>query len=210
MATTVLAAKKTDTPNSTNTAKLVSVKVTKAVCTSAGKINVNFKQKVAYSTDVKAVITDAGGQSTDTKITKRTSASCAIAATGMTKGGKYTVTITGVKVKGTQDYTTVSAAFTAKTLKTAAKPAKITRSGKVITLKFTKPIACVNPSAIVIDESGNTYKAVVSNTTKTQIKVKVTGLKSKKKYTITVNGVKLTGESNYADISKTFSIGNIK
>ena len=76
-------------PESTQT-KAKSQEVGKVTCTSSGKVNVSFKQKVTYTDVLKAVITDANGGEMPCKILKKNKNLMSVSVSGLVKGQTYT------------------------------------------------------------------------------------------------------------------------
>lgn len=187
--------------------KPVSQKVSKVTCTASGKLNVSFKGKVKYSDTVKATITDAEGKEVDCKIKKKNKASMQIAVAGLVKGQKYTLTIDGVIAKNTNEPATITNTFTAKGMKTACKPAKVTvAKKKFVTIKMKSKAYYRDATVTVKDADGKKYEAKIVKKSKGNIKIQVKGLEKGKKYTITITGVKTKKEKNYSSVTKTFTV----
>ena len=77
------------------------------------EIEVDFRTRVQYR-KLKVTVTDAVGAKLKVKKIKKGSDDLDIKVFGIKAGQKYTVTISGVRVKGQKKYYTIRKAFTAK------------------------------------------------------------------------------------------------
>ncbi len=182
----------------------------KATCTAAGKINVSFSGAVEWSEDAAAALIDEEQKEITVSIAKKANRSVVVKGSGMVKGKPYTLSISGVKAKGAAEFGTVTAAFKAKKLKSSCKAKKISKkvavkSKNTIIVKCKGQVQTKDVTVEVLDEADNRYDAAVTGKSKGNIKVKVSGLKKGKTYTITINGVKTKKETNYASIRTTFA-----
>ena len=75
----------------------------------------------------------------------------------------------------------------------------------VIIVKFKGKAAYKELAVCVTDSENNELPAAIVKKTKSQIKVKVEGLQRGKRYTISVNGVKLKKEKNFGSVVRTFT-----
>ncbi len=77
------------------------------------EVEIDFSQPVQYK-NVKVTVKDAAGKSYTAKITEKSSRELEVYVKGLKAGKTYTVTVSGVRGKGTTDkYGTVSGSFTA-------------------------------------------------------------------------------------------------
>lgn len=215
--TTEVTTEQTDTTEASKTgtdkkkpAKPQKVSVSKATCTSAGKVNISFRKNVSYASDLAVKIIAADGTEKDATITKKTKGMLVISGAGLVKGEKYTVEITGIKVKGSEVYTSTKCSFTAKKIKTTCEAKKIknkvaAKSKNRITVKCNKSVVLADTVTVTVtDADGNTYDAKIAGKSKGNIKVSVSKLEKGKKYTVVINGVKGKKEANFGSISTTF------
>ena len=198
----------TETKTDTKTGKVQQLKA-KVTCTAAGKVNLSFSQTIEWSPEAAATLTDADNKTFDVKISKKGTRTAVIRGEGMVKGQRYTATINGIRIKGTEEYTSASGVFTAKNLKGKLKAKKITKK-VAVKAKSTIIVKCKGTvqlkDAVVTVKDGNNkeYTAKVVGKSKGNIKVRINGLKKGMKYTVTITGVKTKKELYYASVSTTF------
>lgn len=76
------------------------------------EIDIDFSHKVQYK-NLKVTVKDAAGKKYKTKIKSKDSDDVDVRVAGLTPGETYTVTVSGVRLKGTGKYGKVSATFVA-------------------------------------------------------------------------------------------------
>ena len=69
-----------------------------------------------------------------------------------------------------------------------------------VEFEFNGRVYWKSPSVIIKDAAGNTYSAVVKETGKKDIEVKVNGLKNGETYTYAISGVKKKGDKGYTTV----------
>lgn len=188
--------------------KVQELKV-KATCTAAGKVNLSFSQTIEWGPEAAATLTDTDNQTIDVEIAKKGTRTAVIPGKDMVKGQRYTVTISGIRVKDAEEYTTVSGVFTAKKLKGNCKAKKISKKVAVkakntIIVKCKGAVELKDAVVTVKDSDNKEYTAKVVGTSKGNIKVRIDGLKKGQKYTVTIIGVKTKKELNYSSVTTTF------
>ena len=171
-------------PESTQT-KAKSQEVGKVTCTSSGKVNVSFKQKVTYTDVLKAVITDANGGEMPCKILKKNKNLMSVSVSGLVKGQTYT--LTGMKTQNKVGKTQVT-------------------DGKFVILKMNSAAFYKDATVSVTDSQGNACDAKIVKKAKGNLKVMIAGMKKGEKYTITINGIKTKKEKSYSSITKSVTI----
>ncbi len=185
-------------------AKPKAQEVAKITCTSAGKVNVSFKQKVTYTDDLNAVIRDVDGKEISCKISKKNKRLLTVSVSGLVKGQKYTLEIEGILGKDSTQAVDVKKTFTAKGMKTQSKVGKATVSNKkFVVLKMKSAAYYKDASVSVVDGDGQSCDAKIVKKAKGNIKVQISNMKKGNKYTITISGVKTKKEKNYGSITKT-------
>ena len=76
-------------------------------------VTIKMKSK-AYYKDATVKVTDAAGNELEAKVVKKAKGNIKVQVTGLKKGEKYTVTITGVKTKKEKNFSSITKTFTAK------------------------------------------------------------------------------------------------
>lgn len=199
-------AKKEGTRKPENTAAKAQ-EVGKITCTSAGKVNISFKQKVTFTDALKVVITDESGREIACKISKKNKSLLTVSVNGLVKGQKYTLRIDGVLGKESAEPVVIQKEFTAKGMKTKNKVGKASvESGKFVVLKLKSAAYYKDAEVIVKDSKGNDCIAKIVKKAKGNIKVQIDGMKKGETYTITINGIKTKKEKNYGSITRTITV----
>ncbi len=185
-------------------AKAPAAAVSKTTCTSAGKVNISLNADVVWDANASAAVKDADGSSLTASLIKKNKRLAVVAVEGMVKGQSYTVEISGVKAAGDPEYKTVTGSFKAKKIKSALKASKVSVNKNKVIVKFKGKAAFKDLSVTVTDSAGTELSARILKKTKSQIKVKVDGLKKGNTYKLVVTGVKLKKEKNYGSVTRTF------
>lgn len=198
------AAKKTETVKK---AKPKAQEVGKVTCTSAGKVNISFKQKVTYTDALKAVIKDEDGKEISCKISKKNKSLLTVSVSGLVKGQKYTLVIEGILGKDSTEAVVVNKVFTAKGMKTQSKVGKASvEKKKFLVLKMKSSAYYKDATVTVKDADGKICDAKIVKKAKGNVKVQITGMKKGQKYTITINGIKTKKEKNFGSVIKTVTV----
>lgn len=204
------AAKKTQEAKKPETVKKVKPKaqeVGKVTCTSAGKVNISFKQKVTYTDALKAVIKDEDGNEIACKISKKNKSLLTVSVSGLVKDQKYTVVIEGILGKDSTEAVVVNKTFTAKGMKTQSKVGKASvEKKKFVVLKMKSSAYYKDATVTVKDADGKDCDAKIVKKAKGNVKVQINGMKKGQKYTITINGIKTKKEKNFGSITKTVTV----
>lgn len=201
---TATQADKKQKPTENKKDKPKAQEVAKVTCTSAGKVNISFKQKVTYTDALKVVIRDEAGTEIPCKISKKNKNLLTVSVSGLVKGQKYTLEIEGILGKDSAQAVEVKKEFTAKGMKTKSKVEKAAVEDKgFVVLKVQGTVDYKDATVSVKDEAGNECEAKIVKKSKGNIKVQITGMKKGVKYTITINGIKTKSEKNYGSITKT-------
>lgn len=204
---TVAKAAKKQKPEDANKVKPKAQEVGKVTCTSAGKVNISFKQKVTYTDDLKAVIKDEDGKEISCKISKKNKSLLTVSVSGLVKGQKYTLEIEGILGKDSTQAVEVKKVFTAKGMKTRNKVGKTTvEKKKFVVLKMKSAAYYKDATVSVKDAEGKACDAKIVKKAKGNVKVQIAGMKKGGKYTITINGIKTKKEKNYSSITKTITV----
>ncbi|MCI8787410.1 MAG: hypothetical protein HFI84_12300 [Eubacterium sp.] len=179
----------------------------KITCTSAGKLNISFKQKVTYTNAVKAVITDAEGKEIPCKITKKKNKLMTVTVSGLVKGQNYTLTINGILGKDSAEAVVIAKTFTAKGMKTKSKIGSACVEGKnFVVLKMNGAAYYKDAVVTVKDSAGNECAAKIVKKAKGNVKVQIAGMKKGETYTITIQGIRTKKEKNYGSVTRTITV----
>lgn len=181
--------------------------VGKITCTSAGKLNVSFKQKVVYTDDLRAAVTDETGKEFACKVARKNRNLLVLSVSGLIKSQKYTLTVEGILGKESAEAVTITKEFTAKGMKTQCKADKATVKGKKFVILKMKSAAYYKDAVVTVkDANGNDCEAKIVKKAKGNVKVQITGMKKGERYTITINGIKTKKEKNYGSITRSITV----
>ena len=149
-------------PNGGQTSEKTQVRAQelgKITCTSAGKLNISFKQKVTYTNAVKAVITDAEGKEILCKITKKKNKLMTVTVSGLVKGQSYTLTIDGILGKDSDEAVIITKTFTAKGMKTKSKIGSACVVGRNFVVLKMNGAAYYKDAAVTVKDSAEIGRA---------------------------------------------------
>lgn len=181
--------------------------VGKVTCTSAGKVNISFKQKVTYTDGLRAVIADESGREIACRISKKNKNLLTVSVSGLVKGQKYTLQIDGILGKESTEAVVIQKVFTAKGMKTQSKVSKASIEGKKFVVLKMKSAAYYKDAAVTVkDSKGNDCTAKIVKKAKGNVKVQITRMKKGETYAITINGIKTKKEKNYGSITRAITI----
>lgn len=181
--------------------KVVEPKIT-ATCTAAGTVNIHLKN-VASLGDVAVTIADEDGQKAEVKIVKKTKTLVKVKVEGITKGLKYTTTVSGLMAANATETTQASTQFVAKRIKTnvKAQKTKVAASPKGIVKVMLKGKAVYeNATVTVTDAKGQSVDAKIIKLKKSYVSVKISDYQKKMVYKVVVTGVKAKKDNNFGSV----------
>ena len=182
-------------------------KTGKVTCTSSGKVNISFKQKVIYADTVSAVITDENGTEMECKILKKNKKLLTVSASGLVSGQKYTITIEGILGADTNEPVTITKEFTAKGMKTQCKVGTASvENNKFVILKMQSAVTYKDAVVTVTDSNGAECEAKIVKQEKGNIKIEIANLQKGDTYKITISGIKTKKEKNFGTITRTITV----
>lgn len=195
------------TPQTTEKTQAIPQEIKKITCTSAGKLNVTFKQKVTYTSAINAVITDAEGKEIPCKISKKKNKLMSVTVSGLVKGQVYTLKIEGIMGKESVEAATIVKTFTAKGMKTKSKIGEASVAGSnFVVLKMNGAAYYKDETVTVKDSAGNECAARIIKKAKGNIKVQIENMKKGETYTITIQGIRTKKEKNYGSVSRKITV----
>lgn len=185
--------------------KPAKVKVEKVTVSTSGNLKVSFKKKVEWAKDAAITVVGEDGAEVSATLKNKTKTSVAVKTKGLVKGQKYTLKITGIKDKGTEEFSTASYSFVAKGIKTDAKISTVKVTGKnTVVVNFSSKVDYKDATVEVKDADGVAYEAKIVKKASGNVKVQIKGLTKGTKYTVVISGIKLKKEANYSTVTKTF------
>lgn len=184
---------------------MASPKIKEAEYEGNGRVEVDFKSKVKYK-NVKVTVTDSAGKTYSTKINKKDSDDLTFTINGFKKGVTYTYKISGVKKKSEKNYSQVTGkiAIPAAAAAPAVKKIDYDRGDREVEFKFKTKVQWKAPKVTITDGKVN-YVTRIKERDNDEIEVKVKKLTKGKKYTYTITGVRVKGNSAYTTVTGTFT-----
>lgn len=170
---------------------------------SNGYVEIDFAQRVQYS-GAKVSVTDSAGKKYTAKITERDDDDLKFKVTSIKGSKTYTFKISGIKVRGADSYTTVSGTFkTPEDGKPSIESTEYEGRGRV-EVDFRGRVQYKNAKVTVKDSSGKSYSASITSKDSDDLTFKVKSIKSDKKYTFKISGIRLKGTGSYTSVSGSF------
>ena len=178
-------------------------KVKEADYEGNGVVEVEFTRKVTWK-NAKVVVKDASGAKLATKITQKDDDDIRFKVTGVKAGGKYTYTVSGVRVGKSGSYGKVTGSFRVPTDKPSIKKVKYDKADRELEVEFATKVQFKGLKVTVKDADGKalTVKKIEKGTD--DLELKVSGMVKGQKYTVTVSGVRVKGKGSYVKVKKTF------
>ena len=148
-----------------------------AVCSESGKIKVKFSQKVEWSEEATATLTDAEGTAVEVTLSKMGKKSAIIEGEGMVVGNTYTLVLSGVKKASEEEFGSITVEVKAKKLKSKCRAKKIGKKIKakkrnVICIKCNGNVQTKDAEATVTGVKAKKEKNYASVTTTFKTKKK--------------------------------------
>lgn len=171
-----------------------------------GKVDIDFWQDVQYS-DPAIVVTDGNGQSVDVKVLERDDDDLDIRIAGVVPGMTYEFEISGIAVRGTGDYGSVTGSFTVPADAGDVSIAKVEydRDDRELEIEFSCKVSYKDLKVEVYDADGNSVQAKVTEKDTDDLEVRIGKLTSGATYTVVVSGVGPRDGNSYGEVSAEFT-----
>ena len=180
-------------------------KVKKTEYEGNGVVDVDFSKKVSYK-NAKVVVKDPSGQKMSVKIIEKDDDDILFRVSGVKAGTKYKYVISGVRVGKSGSFGKVSGSFkTPSYADVEINYVKYDREDKEIEVDFATKVQYKNLKVTVKDSSGKKVTVKWIDKDDDDLSIKVSGIKSGKKYAVQISGVSVKGKSNYQTVSKAFT-----
>ena len=173
-----------------------------------GVVDVDFTKKVSYKS-AKVVVKDPSGKKMTVKIIEKDNDDISFKVSGIKAGVKYKYTISGVRVGKSGSFGKVSGSFKTPAAQASSnvsiKKVEYDRGDKEIEVVFSTKVQYKSLKVTVKDSSGKKVTVKRIEKDDDDLSIKVSGIKSGKKYTIQLSGVSVKGKNSYKTVSKTFT-----
>jgi len=169
------------------------------------KVEVEFKGKVEYK-NTSVAVTDSSGKSYKTVILEKDDDDIEFKVSKLKSGKKYTYKISGIRKKGTGDYTSVKGSFkVAGKKQIVVEKVDYDRSDKEVSFEFQGAVKWKKAKVVITDSKGKNYVKRIKEKDRDEIEVKVKKLKAGKKYSYKISGVARKGSNSYKTVKGHFT-----
>lgn len=206
------------TSGSKNTIKVKRVKYDKETdyadwnygCPS--EIEIDFSCRVSWKRNAKVTVKDNKGKTYRAYLRDKDSDECDIDIFHLKEGCTYTITINGVKKRGTASYRKLTVKVTVPAQKATPKKVKIKKieaddDGKV-EIDFATKVSWSRNAKVtsVKDNTGRTYKGYLIERDDDDCEIYIPGMKYGRTYTVQISGIRAKGASSYGTVSAKFTL----
>ena len=180
-------------------------KAKKVECEQNGVVEVDFNSKKVQYRNTKVVVKDADGKKLSVKILEKDNDDITFKVTGLKAGASYAYRISGIRKGGSGSYGAVSGTFKAPSDKPKIKKVSYDTNDRELEVDFATRVQYKKLKVTVKDADGKSLAIKKIEKGSDDIEIKVKGMQTGKRYTVTVSGVRVKGKGSYISISKTFT-----
>ena len=182
---------------------MASLKVKNIEWEGKGRVELHFRSRVEYG-KLRVKVRDAEGNKHTALIRERKSDELEFQVDGLTQGAKYYYTVSGVRRKGSGKRVTVKGSFTVPVTVNGitVKETDVDLNKRRISFEFLEKVEWSGAS-VSISDGKREYVKKIMETDDDNIKVSVRKMKSGKKYTWTISGIRAKGQTEYVTMTGT-------
>ncbi len=175
--------------------------IDKIFYSGSGKVEVDFASNVQYK-NLKITAVDSTGKSYTATVLSKDSDDVKFKINKYKAGRTYTVTISGVRVKGTSTYTTVTDKVKLSSANTTAVVEKTTYKGSgKVELEFQSYVKYKNVKITATDNYGATYATTITEKDNDELTFKIKNYKTGRTYTYKITGIAPKGATVYKTVT---------
>lgn len=187
--------------------------IEKIVSDGKGIVDVTFKSKVKWRKS-KVQVVDQNKKEYNATLKGKDSKECTISVMDIKEDMTYTFVISGIRTKGSKEYTSVTGTFVIA--KTQTNPGTInTSSVKIeeiefdlddgeLEIEFRGKVSWENPTVVITDKNGKVYASELTDYDKEECSISIEDLDEDETYFYKITGIKSSKESQYGTISGQF------
>ena len=169
-----------------------------------GFVEVEFTKKVQYR-NTRVTVKNAAGKALTAVITGKDSDDLTFHVAGLRPGAKYSYMITGIRVGRSGSYQSVSGTFRVPRWDPLIREIEYDAKDRELEIGFVQRVQYKDLKVTVKDADGRTVKCRIEEKDSREIELVIPGgLNSGKAYTLTVSGIRPSGEGSYTTISGIF------
>ena len=181
-----------------------SPEVVKAEYEGRGYVEVEFKTRVQYK-NVSVTVKDPSGNALTVKITDKDDDDITFRVKDLKPATKYSFSISGIRKGRSGSYGTVTGTFKTPKTELSVRKAEYDRKDGELDLDFYGLVQYKKPKAVIKDAEGRTYSCKISELDRSEMEIIVKGLEPGK-YTVTISGIRLKGDTTYTSIRTSFRV----
>ncbi|MEG1362192.1 MAG: hypothetical protein RSC69_06510 [Lachnospiraceae bacterium] len=178
---------------------------------SDSQVDVSFKTKVKYRR-AKVKIVDQNKKEYPATVKFNSGFECSIIAKGMPNNTNFTFEISGIRTKGSKEYTTVSGVFfiSKKDLvptpggKVNVKVDEVEFEDDELSIEFKGKVSWNNPTVKITDKAGKVFEAELSDYDREECTIVIEGLEEGETYYYEITGIKSSKDKEFGTITGKF------
>jgi hypothetical protein len=185
-----------------------------------GEFDIKFSTLVSWKRTAKVSVKDDQGKRYDAWLADRDNNDCEVEIENPKAGRTYSITINGVKKRGTRSYRKLMLKVSVPSEKASGKKVKVSRVtvdednddydnyGTEIDVKFATKVKWRRNARIssVKDNKGKSYKAILTEKDSDDCEIYIRNIKYGRTYKIKISGVKARGASSYETVTVTVKV----
>lgn len=185
-----------------------------------GEFDIRFSTLVSWKRMAKVSVKDNQGKRYDAYLTDKDNDDCEVEIENPKAGRTYTITINGVKKRGTNNYRKLTLKVSVPSEKASGRKVKVSKVtvdednddyddyGTEIDVKFATKVKWRSNAKIssVKDNTGKRYKAFLTDKDSDDCEIYIRNIKYGRTYTIKISGVKARNASAYETVTVTVKV----
>ncbi len=177
------------------------------------EIEVDFSSRVTWKRGAKVTVKDNKGKTYHAFLTDKDSDECDINIFKLKEGRTYTITINGIKRRGTTGYRKLTIKVTVpapkpKSQKVKVKKIEIDDEDNEIEISFASKVDWKRNAKIssIKDNTGKTCKGYLIDIDDDECEIYIPNMKYGRTYTIQLSGIRARGASSYGTVTIKVSV----
>lgn len=172
------------------------------------EIEIDFVTRVSWKAGAAVSVKDNKGKKYESYLSDRDSDDCDITILNLNEGRTYTITINGIKKRGTAGYRKLTLKVKIPSQGTSSKKVTVKKvtvddDQNEIDVKFASRVSWKSNARVksVKDNKGKSYKGYLTDRDSDDCEIYIQNMKRGRTYTIKISGIKAKGASSYETIT---------